>query len=455
MSRTLQDCWQDTVRRHGARVALIEAATGRTHTFAQLDARSEAWLQAHGAALAALAGRSVVFSSPNGARWFDLMLGILKSHAIAVPMDAAEPPAAQRRLAEALRAGALWEQDRLVPLATPPGSSRRRRDMTHCLIKLTSGSTGTPRPLPFTHGQLIADATQVMSTMGITPADINYALIPLGHSYGLGNVTLPLLIAGVPAVCGSAPLPHAIDADVAKWRPTVFPGVPAILRALAATEGLRLDSLRCVISAGSPLPVETAEAFHRRFGRRLHGFYGSSETGGISYDRDGRATLAGSVGTALDGVTLTLRRGGRLLVRSPAVITAGNRRRDKGQGAWLMADRVAMTSDHRLTLLGRRGTTVKIAGRRVELAEIAASLKRLAGVDDAWVGVSEGNDPVIGTAVASNQTMADLRQALAADVPSWKVPKKWLVLPALPQTARGKMDTRALSAAVFGKRAIP
>ena len=137
------------------------------------------------------------------------------------------------------------------------------------------------------------------------------------------------------------------------------------------------------------------------------------------------------------------------------MIPASNRRQHNGHGAWLMADRVTMGPDHRLTLLGRRGTTVKIAGRRVELAEVAASLKRLAGVDDAWVGVSEGAEPMIGAAVASQKTAADLRHALVAELPSWKVPKKWLVLPALPQTERGKIATRALSAMVFGKPATP
>ncbi len=455
MRLTLLDCWQDTVRRHGANVALIEAATGQYHTFAQLDARSDAWLRAHRTALAGIAGKSVVFSAPNGARWFDLMLGLIKSQAVAVPMDAAEPAASQRRLAEAIRAGAIWDQDRFVPVATGGRPARRRWGASHCLIKLTSGSTGTPRPLPFTHTQLIADATQVMSTMNITPSDLNYALIPLGHSYGLGNVTLPLLIAGVPTVCGISPLPHAIEADVAKWKPTVFPGVPAILRALAATDGLRLESLRRIISAGAPLPVETADAFLRRFGRHVHSFYGSSETGGISFDRDGRATLAGSVGTPLDGVTLKLLRGNRLQVSSAAVITANNRRRHENHGAWLMGDRVSIDPANLLTLHGRLGTTVKIAGRRVELAEVAAAIRRLAGVDDVWVGASEGTEPVIGAAVATLRTATDLRHALAGEMPGWKVPKRWLVLPALPQTERGKTDTRALSATVFGKRATP
>ena len=59
--------------------------------------------------------------------------------------------------------------------------------------------------------------------MGIRSGDLNYALIPLGHSYGLGNLALPLIARGVPLVCGSAPLPHAIFRDFVRWRPRFFP----------------------------------------------------------------------------------------------------------------------------------------------------------------------------------------------------------------------------------------
>jgi hypothetical protein len=49
---------------------------------------------------------------------------------------------------------------------------------------------------------MLTDAHQVTATMGIGPRDLNHALIPLGHSYGLGNLTIPLLAQGVPLVCG-------------------------------------------------------------------------------------------------------------------------------------------------------------------------------------------------------------------------------------------------------------
>ncbi len=441
MSRALLHVWENTLRRHGDTRALIHAADGLTLTFRELDARATAWLARNTSTLTphSLTGRAVVFAMPNGIRWFEIFLGLLRAGSIAVPLDAGEPAAAQRATATAVRAGFLWDGAHLTPLPQP----KRFRSPAICLLKLTSGTTGQPRALAFSGAQLLADARQVMSTMRITPRDVNYGLIPLGHSYGLGNLTIPLLARGVPLVCGSAALPQAIADDFARWRPSVFPGVPAVWRALAAS-AVALDSLRLGLSAGAPLPTEVARDFAAKFGRRLHSFYGSSETGGIAYDTSGEATLTGGVGRALRGVKLTPLPGQRLVVSSPAVFTHGNRRRTGAVGAWLMADRITADARGALTLLGRRGTAVKIAGRRVDLLEVTARLRRLPGVSDAWVGVSARRDSALSAVVVSPRPLADLRAALHADTPAWKIPKRWLAVAALPTTARGKPDTRAL-----------
>ena len=441
MSNALLLAWEKIVRRRGSDRAVTEAASGRAVTFGELDAGARRWLAAHAPESDALAGRAVAFAAPNGIGWLEIFLGLLRAGALAVPVDAAEPRAAQRDTAETLRAGFWWDGGRLVALAR----ARRWRDPAACLIKLTSGTTGRPRPLVFSAAQLLADARQVCATMGIGPRDVNYALIPLGHSYGLGNLTIPLLARGVPLVCGSAPWPHAIAADFARWRPTVFPGVPTLWQALTATN-VALVSLRLGISAGAPLPPDVAREFAARHGRRLHGFYGSSETGGIAYDRTGRATLAGGVGRALRGVTLTARPGARLMVGSAAVFTHGNRHRAGRHGTWLMADRVALAPNGDTTLLGRRGLTVKVAGRRVNLAEIAVRLRRLAGVTEAWIALTAGHPGVLGAVVVSTRTAAALRAELHADTAAWKIPKKWAVVPVLPTNARGKPDRPALLA---------
>ncbi|MES1194662.1 MAG: class I adenylate-forming enzyme family protein, partial [Opitutus sp.] len=208
--------------------------------------------------------------------------------------------------------------------------------------------------------------------------------------------------------------------------------------------------LRLAISAGAPLPPDVAKDFGARFARRVHSFYGSSETGGIAYDRNGLAALNGGVGRAMRGVKLKSLPGGRLQVSSAAVTTHGNRRRVGQLGAWVMPDRVSIDARGEVTLLGRRGTTVKIAGRRVNLGEVAARLRRVPGVREVWVGVSAGPEPVLGAVAAGAQTAAGIRVALQADTAPWKVPKKLAVVAALPVTARGKSDTRALHAMAFG-----
>ncbi|MBI4624679.1 MAG: AMP-binding protein [Verrucomicrobia bacterium] len=75
---------------------------------------------------------------------------------------------------------------------------------------------------------------------------------------------------GVPLVCGTAPLPRAIAGDFARWRPTVFPSVPAVWGALAAAElgPAAFTSLRLAISAGAPLPPGVARASIRGAGLR-------------------------------------------------------------------------------------------------------------------------------------------------------------------------------------------
>jgi long-chain acyl-CoA synthetase len=437
--------WRRTWRARATEVAVVEAGNGAAATFAELEAGAVRWRAAHVPPAAELAGRAVVFAAPNGIGWLEMFLALQQAGAVAVPLDAGEPPAAQERLADALRAGFRWDGVRLV--ARP--RARRYRDPETCLIKLTSGSTGRPRALVFTAAQMLADARQVTATMGITPRERNYALIPLGHSYGLGNLTIPLLAQGIPLVCGSAPLPQAVAADFARWAPTVLPGVPAMWRALAQSD-VALPTLRLGISAGAPLAPEVAREFFARTGTRLHTFYGSSETGGIAYDRDGRAALAGGVGRAMRGVRLAAARGGRIRVSSGAVFTHGNRRRVGECGAHVMADRVAADGAGGLTLRGRAGTTVKLAGRRVDLAEVTAALRRLPGVRDAWVGAGGEPEPVLGAVVATERTPAELRVALQMDTAAWKIPKRWRVVSELPVTARGKVDARGLHGSLFG-----
>jgi acyl-coenzyme A synthetase/AMP-(fatty) acid ligase len=441
MSTTLLTAWQKTVRLVPEAPAIIDMAASKQITRADLEALADAWCGTYGERVS---GRVVVVAEPNGIDWFRVFLGLLKAGAIVVPLDPGEPLAAQSAIAAAIRASALWSGSGLREIA---GTRFRPRDGRR-IMKLTSGTMGTPRALAFTDAQMLADGRQICAGMGITPDDVNLGLIPFGHSYGLGNLVMPLLVQGTAIVCGAAPFPHAIAEAVSRWRPTVFPAVPALLRALADSEvpARSLESLRTVISAGAPLAPDIAAGFHGRFRVKVHSFYGSSETGGITYDQSGDAAISGrSVGTPMPGVTVTMENGGRFSVESSAVFTIGNRRHSTtGLGVYRPADIGALTPLGELVLLGRAGRFVKIAGRRLNLAEIEQVLKSLSGVRDAFVSAHSERADALAAAVNTDHPADVIRAALRERLAAWKIPKKIVAVPAFPLTARGKADTGQL-----------
>jgi acyl-coenzyme A synthetase/AMP-(fatty) acid ligase len=443
VNTSLLAAWEATVAMAPDAVALVDAAMGRTWTRGELDAEAAAWCRAHGAGLAR---RTVLIAEANGAGWLYAFVGLLKATAVAAALDPGEPAEVQRTIATALGAAAVWDGGELRRGETLARAARDERRV----MKLTSGSTGRPRALAFTDAQMLADGRQVCASMGIAPGDVNLGLIPFGHSYGLGNLVLPLLMQGTAIVCGVPALPQAMAAAVARYRPTVFPAVPALLRALAVADvaAAELASLRTVISAGAALSPEVAQAFHAKTGKRIHSFYGSSETGGISYDRTGEASLAArSVGTPLEGVRLSFERGGRFVVESAAVFTIGNRRVSAdGVGSHRPADTAELNSLGEIVLRGRVGRFVKIAGRRLNLAEVEQALRNVPGVRDALVVPHAGRADALAAALATESTADAVREVLRSRLAPWKIPKKIVVLPAFPLTPRGKTDARRVRA---------
>ena len=448
---SLLSVWQATVRRDPAAPAVYHS--GRIWTRQALDELARGWSATSGRAFAptesgpergptsqrarrsrsTLADRALFFSEPNGPGWFERFLGILYLGAVPAPLDPGEPPAAQRALARSAGAAGFAIANGVEPV---PGARIRRWPAE--LIKTTSGSVGRPRMLGFTAEHMLRDGRQVTQTMGIGPQDLNFAIIPLGHSYGLGNLVLPLLARGTALLCSTANVPHGWASEIRQLRPTVFPSVPPVLAALADSDVAAADlaSLRVVISAGSPLPPETAARFFQRFDRRVHNFYGSSETGGIAYDRTGACTLSGrSVGRPLKGVKLRFRAGGRFTVASAAVVG----------GSFQPADRGGLNPQGELVLFGRIGRTVKLAGRRVDLAEVEKALLRVPGVKGAAVMLPAGGRG-LAAAVAGPAALTGraLVASLQADLAAWKIPRRWQILERLPVNARGKVDGRAL-----------
>lgn len=432
--------WRAVLRMSSA----LPAVVGEAHpvTFAGLQTEAENF--AASPAAAGIAGRIVLLHRPNGSGWLAAFLGLHLAGAVIIPVDADTPAAGVSGIA--LRLGAAGVLD--AAGFTPTGAPGRRKPGAF-LGKLSSGSTGAPKVFFFTEKQMIADADAVCDGMGIGPGDLNHAGLPFAHSYALGNLILPLFVRGVPMSIATGHFPGVIADEIAARGATVLPTVPNILNALtrSAVEPEKLASLRLVITAGARFAPEDARAFAAKFGRRAHNFYGSSETGGIAYDRTGDDTLTGdAVGTPLPGVNISRMRNGRLLVAGPAVRTLGNRRRAGALGAEALADLGRVGAGGRVVLEGRHAALVKIGGRRIHPGEVAAALRSAPGVVEAVVFELPvaGEESRLAAVVVGTTGVPALKSFLREKLPAWKTPSRFVFVEKLPVNARGKHDRAAL-----------
>jgi amino acid adenylation domain-containing protein len=113
-------------------------------------------------------------------------------------------------------------------------------------------------------------------------------------------------------------------------------------------------------------------------------------------------------------------------------------------------DRGRWLPDGTIEFLGRNDFQVKVRGFRIELGEIEAKLGQCAGVRDAIVIVREdvaGDKRLVAYLVAEEElSVADLRETLSRQLPDYMVPSAFVQLDALPLTANGKVDRKALPA---------
>ncbi len=286
-----------------------------------------------------------------------------------------------------------------------------------CLYKLTAGDAALPRAIGFSSGQLVADCDQICETMGIG-TDISFGVIPFSHSYGFSNLITPLLCCGIPLVAVSDPLPHAMSEALAQTRATILPAVPPLFRALLSVNSLPPD-LRLCISAGAPLPPDLVRAFHAKFGRKIHTFYGTSECGGICYDASVQAEIPeGFLGTPLRGVTV-LASGKKITVQSAALGMS------LAEDSYQPADLVVREGDG-FRLVGRESKWIQVAARKVSPSEIESILRLMPEIHHAQVFGMD--DPLRGQKICARVTgdvkPSDIRRHCAIHLPAWKIPRR-------------------------------
>lgn len=328
------------------------------------------------------------------------------------------------------------------------------------LLVYTSGTTGTPRGAVHTQGNLLANMAIAAQVQGITPADTVATALPLFHVGGLCIQTLPALYAGACVVLHARFDPAALLACIASDKSTLTLVVPAVMKALtehSAWAATDLSSLRAAWAGSSTLPQALVDAFHAR-GVPVCNVYGATETGPFSIALDERHALthAGTCGWPAPGVQARLAHVkdgvGEVLVRAPNVVRRywPDLPAVDAQGWFHSGDLAQVAPDGSWRIVGRAKDMIISGGENIYPAEIENALAAHPDVAEcAVVGMADARwgEAVVAAVVPRDGHAMDaeaLQGWLGQRVARYKLPRRYVVLAALPRTALGKVQKSLL-----------
>ena len=369
-------------------------------------------------------------------------------------------------------------QDALVapgPPAVPP--EKRHGDTDLAALVYTSGSTGGPKGVMLSHGNMMAAAAAICAYLENTPDDVILNVLPLAFTYGLGQITTAFRAGATVVLERSFAYPRAVIDTMLREHVTGFPLVPTIATLLLQQDlhEHRFRDLRYMTSAAAALSTSKIQRLRAAFpGVKLYSMYGLTECQRVSYlppdQIDGHPT---SVGIAIPGseAFVVNEHGqraapgtvGELVVSGPHVMrgywnqpeaTARVLRPGSAPGeTWLYSgDLFKVDETGFLYFVSRKDDIIKTRGEKVAPRQVEEVISRLPGV--AEVAVYGIPDEVLGEAVAAVVTLtqgtsltgARIQRYCLEHLDAFMVPKIVDVRDALPTTMTGKVSRRALKA---------
>ncbi len=151
-----------------------------------------------------------------------------------------------------------------------------------CFWLYSSGSTGSPKAAVHRHRHMVVSSQRFgVETLGIRPDDVCYSEAKLFFAYGLGNnMTFPLWVGATAVLNEQRPGPATSFPLIARFRPTLYFGVPTLYAAYLAhfaQEKPDLSSVRQCVSAGEALPAEILRRWRDETGISILDGIGSTE----------------------------------------------------------------------------------------------------------------------------------------------------------------------------------
>ncbi|MCW2929347.1 MAG: non-ribosomal peptide synthetase [Actinomycetia bacterium] len=485
---TVLAAFEEQARRHPGAVAV--ASGDQRLSYRDLAARA-ATLASHLTRRGVGPGSVVVISADRSPELIVAMLATWQAGGAFLPLDGRQPAARRAAIlgdagpalivtAEEARAASAAAQ--APATAAPAGPPAHGAAAAYVLY--TSGSSGTPKGVVVGHAALASHMAWMADSYPVAAGDVVLCRTSPAFDAAQWEIWLPLVsgaavyLAPDEATRDLAALAAVIESSGA----TVVQLTPSLLRALAQEVPARPGGVRLLAAGGEALPRELACRVARQWGVPVVNLYGPTETTiQVTHHQLTASEEAGpEAGTvplgdpvwntqlhvldpwlrpAATGVAGELYIGGAALARGYLGRGALTAQRfvaspfgPAGERLYRTGDLVCRAAGGELEFLGRADEQVKLRGYRVEPGEAQAVLAGLPGVATAAVVARDGHaggSYLAGFVVPRPGAPFDpaaLRAALAQRLPEYLVPSTLTRLAALPVTANGKLDRRALAA---------
>jgi 4-hydroxybenzoate-CoA ligase len=333
----------------------------------------------------------------------------------------------------------------------------------------SSGSTGQPKGVRHAHASLKYTAdTYGAEVLGIEADDLVFSVAKLFFAYGLGNaMTFPMSVGATSVLFAGRPTPDAVFDILARFRPSVFCGVPTLYAAMDA----RLETgaaqfvhppRRCV-SAGEALPEEVGVKWQRFSGCEILDGVGSTEMLHIFLSNRPGEVVYGTSGEAVPGYLLRLvdeaghevAEGeiGEMLVKGKSSAMDYYCRlaqsRSTFEGHWTRTgDKYEKLGGGRYRYCGRTDDMFKVGGIWVAPFEIEQALIAHPSVLEAAIVPAHDADGlekpkafvVLKAGAEIGDLEAELKEHVKQRIGKWKYPRWIEFVSELPKTATGKIQ---------------
>lgn len=430
---------------------------------------------------------------PAAAAFGGVFYGALWAGRIAVPLNFLLPPAELRGVVEdagidtiftirhfAELAGGLGVRvclledlplkremvlERLRRKPAPP----RRSAGDLAVILYTSGTSGLPKGVCLTHGNLTSDCRASIEAARLVGEHNFLGILPLFHTFGLTAMLLIPVALGARVYYLPRFSPMQVLGAIRDQRISVMMAVASMYSALMrlkAAGPADWASVQYVISGGEALPQVVYDAFKEKFGKPIVQGYGLTETSPVAAIDLPWSHRVGTVGRPLPGVTITAFDDegqslsadavGELWIRGPTVMQGYYHKPEETaavltpEGWFKSGDMGAVDADGYVRITGRKKEMIIVGGENVYPREIESVLDAHPAVaESAVIGAADGSR---GEAIVAFVTLKEgasageieLRDFCRDRIAGYKIPRRVIIRSDLPRGPTGKLFKRKL-----------